>query len=795
MRSRQLRLTFAILSSLWSPEGFTTGSATQSVNPITGVMDVDYAGYLSQHDVVFNQPILDPAFGSTVGNGRLGAMVWNQDGLRMQISDVDASEQTAFSAGLIHLYTSPALDGEHSRFRQRLSLYDGTLTTKYGADRTITVMGVPHSELLGIHVADSRRGVSQVTLDLGIWDVSNLIGGDVRNIATWRSVATYADSEGIGLSRGQQDPDNFGYTLAATVEGSTFRTQTVDPNTVRLIITPSAEYTIWIACASRYDAPDHDSVRQAHSLLSAIKTDGYTATLARYERGWHAFWHKSFVRYSFSGDDAGYLENLYYLYTYIIAAGSYSSFPFHFMNGDLSANGDSGSTRWASGYWHWNERDVYGSFLASNHPEILHVLNQLYQRNFEALRAHTRARFHIDGIWVPEVIRWDGDAGTTERSDWTKDIFSTGAEVAENMYAEYEYTNDAAYLRKSAYPFIRAVTEFYAGVLALSPESGRYHVTRSNAHETYWGVTDAITDLAAVRSLFPIAIAASEVLGADGERRIEWRRILEGLAPYPLTEDGARYAPHAPPPAINHNWENITSELVWPYGVTGIDAGDYRRALDGWINRPYPYGNIWSPDAIQAARLGLGDEVLKGLKRLIGTYQTYPNGLTDDSNGRFEYLGSDLSAVNESLLQSHDGKIRVFPAPPSTPEFDGKFTLLARGAFLLSSEYQNNETKYVVIRSLAGNRATLENPWRGGRVRVRRSADNTTLLTTTQDEFSFDTTPNTVYVIERLAKPLNAFSHRRLTGTANVDAKRLAGSPAMLGAFRHSTPDVRFSPQ
>jgi len=39
----------------------------------------------------------------------------------------------------------------------------------------------------------------------------------VSRYTTWRTVSTYADSTGIGLSRGQADPNNFGYTLAATV--------------------------------------------------------------------------------------------------------------------------------------------------------------------------------------------------------------------------------------------------------------------------------------------------------------------------------------------------------------------------------------------------------------------------------------------------------------------------------------------------------------------------------------------------------------------------------------------------
>jgi hypothetical protein len=746
------------------------------------MIDVDYAGYLSKHDVVFNHPITTPEHGSTVGNGRIGAMVWNKDGLNMQITGVDASEETAFSAGLIHLYATPGMDASYSKFQQRLSLYDGVLTTKYDENRRVTIMGSPDSELIGIHVSDARPNLVQVTLDLSIWDVTKLEGGDVPNIGTWRSVETYADAKSIGLSRGQEDPNNFGYTLTATVQGATFTTKSVDANTVRLIIKPSSTYTIWIACASRLNAPNHDSVSQAGALLRQSEATGYAVMLKRYENWWHSFWQKSFVEYQSSGEDSDYLENLYYLYTYILAAGSYANYPFHFIHGDFTAVGDATSTKWSVGYWYWNQRDIYASFLASNHSEMVRAENRLYSRNFDALVRHTRHRFLVDGIWVPETMGWDGSARYTDDSPWSKYIFSTGAEVAESMYADYKYTNDETYLRTTAYPFAKAVAAFYTHKLSRDTSTGKYFMAMSNAHETYWAIKDAITDLAAIRSLFPIAIRTSQYLNLDGALRSIWQGVLDDLVDYPLTENGLRYAPHEPPETRSHNQENIVCELIWPYGVTGIGAPDYPKALEGWLKRPYPYSDIWSNDAIQAARLGLGDEVLKGMTRMIQTYQFYPNGLTNDVNGSFEYLGTHLSAINESLLQSYNDRIRVFPAPPTNSGFVGRFTLLARGGFMVSSEYENHEVKYVVLKSLYGNPATLENPWAGSKIRVRRALDGTALLTTTSQEFTFDTAPNTVYLIERDAMPLRRYTHERLSGSLNKDAKRFKGAQT-LGSF------------
>jgi alpha-L-fucosidase 2 len=184
-------------------------STTHAFNTSTGILDVDYAQYLSKHDVVFNTPITDPLDGITVANGRVGAQVWNSNGLTMQITNVDNSQQTCFSSGLVNLYTNPGMDTGYTTFQQRLSLYDGVIITKYDSNRTVTIMGSPNSEVLGIHVDDSRTGVSNVIVDLSIWDLSGLPSSassmflDVPNMTTWKTVSTYTDSNGVGISRGQ----------------------------------------------------------------------------------------------------------------------------------------------------------------------------------------------------------------------------------------------------------------------------------------------------------------------------------------------------------------------------------------------------------------------------------------------------------------------------------------------------------------------------------------------------------------------------------------------------------------
>src|SRR5882757_3708900 len=110
MRSNRLLPVAVLVGSLFVP---VVASAPAAASPTdaafsasSGTLDVDYGSYLSKHDIVYNRPNTNPAHGLTVGNGRTGAMAWQANGLTMQVSNVDASQQTAFGAGMVNLATS-----------------------------------------------------------------------------------------------------------------------------------------------------------------------------------------------------------------------------------------------------------------------------------------------------------------------------------------------------------------------------------------------------------------------------------------------------------------------------------------------------------------------------------------------------------------------------------------------------------------------------------------------------------------------------------------------------------------
>jgi hypothetical protein len=133
---------------------------------------------------------------------------------------------------------------------------------------------------------------------------------------------------------------------------------------------------------------------------------------------------------------------------------------------------------------------------------------------------------------------------------------------------------------------------------------------------------------------------------------------------------------------------------------------------------------------LQAARIGMLD--LDRFKRQVN-YSLMPNGTASDRvmqvHGRysdttpygymdkmgiwFENFGLPV-VVNECLMQSYNGTIRLFPNWPL--EKDAEFhNLRAVGAFLISATLKNGKVEEIKVTSEVGGVLKIILPWKKGR--------------------------------------------------------------------------------
>ena len=226
---------------------------------------------------------------------------------------------------------------------------------------------------------------------------------------------------------------------------------------------------------------------------------------------------------------ADYMENIRTIYLYVKAAservGSLRARPastplFNFTRYNQ---------QWGGGhYWFWNLRMQIAANLGAGVTDLIAPAFRLYRDNLESLRTWTRLRMNgRPGICVPETMRFDGTGwylagGSTETNDacdasgaasYNKRTLTTGAAVATWVWRQYQATDDRAFL-KANYPLIADAARFLLAYATVGAD-GKLHTFPSNAHESQWDVHDPITDITAMKALFPITVDAATELGVD----------------------------------------------------------------------------------------------------------------------------------------------------------------------------------------------------------------------------------------------------------------------------------------
>jgi hypothetical protein len=323
----------------------------------------------------------------------------------------------------------------------------------------------------------------------------------------------------------------------------------------------------------------------------------------------------------------------------------------------------------------------------------------------------------------------------------TTHIFSSTAKIAYVYWLRYDSTRDVEFLRKSAYPMLKGTAEFYRNFPNLKKDAdGKYHIYHVNNHEGIWDAQDTQEEISAIQGIAPLAILASQILGVDEDLRPKWQELLENLTPLPTNE-----TVHTRKPGDPEIWVATASSV--PYrGLADLPLAYYdlctiatedpeTLAIGKATYAAAPTSNIagLSRKIVTAAKMGERED----FKRMITNQLAYPHAeppavasarphrnsvmrnrlSTSEGPGctNLEYGGTAAAALHAALLLDSPpapGKpsiLQVFAACPQ--DWDTEFTLLARGAFLVTSSQRNGVVEFVELKSQTGGDCRLRNPW------------------------------------------------------------------------------------
>ena len=740
--------------------------------------------YVSRHDVVYLTPNLGPYEGFPMGNGDLGGVIWTTDeGVQIQINKSNAYDKDVTgkfflkSLGRLNIrFGVPCFEWLHlDDFEGRLSLHDAAVRYKSRtnymntdveaitcADRNIWMITC-EAEML-----NSMMDTLTVSVDLDRYGS--------RMIRSFKGAMQPATPESFGNPRVSvvgndvviaESFDDLDFAVAMRVLGADVTPRLLNKRRGTLEFPLSSKQKVVILVSAVTSEESTDPKAAATMLLDEIALDTVDTVKASHGKWWSEFWNRSFVHL-----DDDYLENLYHIRRYLMAAGSRAHYPVIYNAGIWQWNRDVRNWFTLMG---WNQLNTYVGLQPQNDCDLLLPHLDLYWRIMPRLEAMALERFGIrDSILMgePHDVRGWNNSGTGPGGHSFN--FTVCPHIARFFLKQYEFTSDETFLRDYAYPFARKAGQFYLEYLRWDEEEQRYTIHPAKPYECGYPVLfrDTITDLSMIRYLFPRLIACSKRLHTDADKREKWQHVLDHLWAPPVTEwpeVGPVYAEAVDPdgnpwPAgddlVDRRFHfSAGSALAFPGDLIDLDdkGTEPFDVLNRFLDVHPDHKTAISMDPIVAARLGNTERMLWLIDNAIKFTQPYPQGVTYNMN--WGSVGSDrmkrdrkltegkddawlaadylydlrtvnkagnrrqpgcqmgmetlciqAAAVNEMLLHSHDGKVRVFPAVPT--EWEAAFILRASGGFMVSSSKEKNkEPDHVFVSSAFGSEFNLVNPW------------------------------------------------------------------------------------
>ena len=379
--------------------------------------------------------------------------------------------------------------------------------------------------------------------------------------------------------------------------------------------------------------------------------------------------------------------------------------------------------------WHndfhlnYNMQNIYRGDFAANRPEqaksFFASIDYMVPMGRRIARDYYGCRgiyVHLSGYPIPDERDIYGHLPIGRMT------YMTGW-VAGKYWEYYQFTRDREWLKGYGYPMIRDFALFNLDFLRKAPskdlppnlDDGLYHMFPSVSGEGHltgdpMHVCDSHEVVAHTRHCLYVAIEASKALGVDEELRAQWQDRLDHLAKTDHTLTGYRkHAYFCYPP------DGAESGYGIPYRKPDFDwKGPAREApgmaKDGGFYRYCGHEWGWKYAAVDKSDFNPNRDY-PFWRRFMLKWRR-PNGIVHamlSPVGWTESL-SCMAPVQEMLMQSWDGAIRLFPFWPRGCNAAFR-DWRAQGAFLVSAEMKGGRIGDVTVRSEKGEDCLVWDDW------------------------------------------------------------------------------------
>lgn len=492
------------------------------------------------------------------------------------------------------------------------------------------------------------------------------------------------------------------------------------------------------------------SIVKKHPDINSPSNEAYNDVLSKTKQSWSQYWSRSGIELE---DD--FLEKIWYWNLYFLNCSVKEGItcPGIFANWSYGNIG----TAWHGDYHlNYNTQQPFWVTFSSNHLNKNLPYVDLVYHLLPISKQWAKEYYNMRGAFFPHsAYPVDMTLHPYPVPDWGWEVFETPWAV-QGLWWHYLYSMDEQFLKEKAFEPIKEAVLFLVDYMTRPDAHGekwddhKYHIFPSVPPELY-GLQpgfkfnyDTQIDITLAKFVFNAYLKSVEILGystSEEELTSEVKQILPNLPDYSTTVSTKYGTIYTSVPGENeHIVYNVPANLtlVFPGEEFGIDAPDvvYERLINTCNAHQNEGGNDIVLLNMQAARLGILD--IEKFKRQI-KYALLPNKTVTDillqTGGRYDdqtdfaYMTSmgiwfenfALPAViNECLMQSYDGTIRLFPNWDKNK--DATFSSLrAAGAFLVDCKLSAGEIIYVNLLSEQGKICNIANPWGNNKVKIIRN--------------------------------------------------------------------------
>lgn len=677
-----------------------------------------------------------------LGNGKMGCLLYGDGPIRLSVDRVDlwdtrphpnTLEDGFHYDNLVRLSLSGKEEDWKERARLFEDVYDGLpYPSKITAGRLELDFGETTEDICSS--VDMEKAIGTLSFAKGSLEVymhatrfvgvAKVYGEYQLNI----HIPEYISEKGMG------------YPAAAIVEEEGFtyyRQETATDFSYGVIVyTVEKEGYRELYFTVETNEASETFIEEAKAQLCEISKVGYDDLLEEHIAWWKDYWKKSAISI---GDEL--LEKTYYRSWYLFASCSRKGFYPMPLQGVWTADNDK-LPPWKGDYHHdTNTQLSYQAYLKANRlSEGENFLDYLWQLKpqFEKV---AREFYNVEGLIIPGVSTIDGKP----MGGWAQYSLSPTMSIwtAQNFDEYYLYTGDKTFLRERAFPFFEGVGKAIAGL--LKEQGGKLYLPLSSSPEIYDDEPRAYLkpnsnfDLALMRYLYTRLVNYCEILGEDGAT---YKDILSKLEDIALIDGYIGLSSEERLKETHRHFSHLM--CLYPLHLINYDTEEhkeiYHRAIEElellgmgmWV------GFSYAMCAQIYAMAEMGNAAYEKLRQFADGFVA-ENGF--HLNGDFKNKGYSTfhyrpftleslfgycDALQEMLMQEHQGYLHLFPAIPK--EWEKRQVSFERlrtyDGLIVSAKAEGGFTTKLVIESMKSTRIRVKNTFNSDVVQMVNDEQN-----------------------------------------------------------------------